>query len=63
MCIYFTVLLTVYKCHCVNMLCSPLAEENKVSIYLVNISCSYKASNKFVYQATHRRVFDCANRS
>ena len=34
MCIYFTVLFTVYKCHCVNMLCSPLAEENKVSIYL-----------------------------
>ena len=33
MCIYFTVLFTVYKCHCVNMLCSPLAEENKVSIY------------------------------
>jgi len=34
MCIYFTVLFTVYKCHFVNMLCSPLAEENKVSIYL-----------------------------
>ena len=34
MCIYFTVLFTVYTCHCVNTLCSPLAEENKVSIDL-----------------------------
>ena len=32
MCIYFTVLFTIYKCHCVNMLCSPLLEENKISI-------------------------------
>ena len=32
MCIYFTVLLTVYKCHSVNTVCSPLAEENGVSI-------------------------------
>jgi len=36
MCIYFSVLFTIffYKCHCVNMLCSPLAEEKK---YLSNM--------------------------